>query len=172
MTWRPAWCWCKRGVRASAPSAPRTPRTPSAPPTDDLGEPVVEQIVEADTAHQAELTLAPALVAALPLAGRVVTGDALYCQRALCQQIQAAGGAYLFVVKANQPTLLGEVALLFDQPPPGEVFAAAFSYGTHGNRHEARRLWASDALSAYLATLGWPGVGQVLRLERVASHTA
>jgi predicted transposase YbfD/YdcC len=112
--------------------------------------------------------LAPALLAALPLAGRVVTGDALYCQRRLCAQIQAAGGDYLFVVKANQPTLLGEVALLFDQPPPGEVFAEALSHGTHGSRHEVRRLWASAALSAYLATLGWPTVGQVLRLERIA----
>ena len=113
------------------------------------------------------MTLAPILLEALPLAGRVVTGDALYCQRRLCQQIQAAGGDYLFVVKANQPTLLGEVALLFDQPPPGAVFAEASTHGTHGSRHEVRRLWASPTLSAYLATLGWPGVGQVLRLERV-----
>lgn len=124
--------------------------------------------MEADAAHQAELTLAPGLLTAQPLAGRVVTGDALYCQRRLCQQIQTAGGDYLFVVKANQPTLLGEVTLLFDQPPPGAVFAEAFSHGTHGSRHEQRRLWASAALTTYLATLGWPGVGQVLRLERVS----
>ncbi len=123
--------------------------------------------MEADAAHQAELTLAPGLLTALPLAGRVVTGDALYCQRRLCAQIQTAGGDYLFVVKANQPTLLGEVTLLFDQPPPGAVFAEAFSHGTHGSRHEQRRLWASGALTTYLATLGWPSVGQVLRLERV-----
>ena len=123
--------------------------------------------MEADVAHQAELTLAPGLLTALPLAGRVVTGDALYCQRRLCAQIQTAGGDYLFVVKANQPTLLGEVTLLFDQPPPGAVFAEAFSHGTHGSRHEQRRLWASGALTTYLATLGWPSVGQVLRLERV-----
>jgi len=144
-----------------------TPPPPTPPPTDDTGEPIVEPIVEADAAHQAELTLAPALLAALPLAGRVVTGDALYCQRALCAQIRAAHGDYLFVVKANQPTLLSEVALLFDQPPPGEPFAMAFSHGRHGSRHEERRLWASAALNAYLADLlGWPSIGQVLRVER------
>jgi len=134
--------------------------------TDAASEPIVEPIVEADAAHQAELTLAPALLAALPLAGRVITGDALYCQRALCEQIRAAQGDYLFVVKANQPSLLAEVALLFDQPPPGETFAFAFAHGTHGSRHEERRLWASAALNAYLADLGWPSIGQVLRLER------
>ena len=124
-------------------------------------------MVEADAAHQAELSVAPALLAALPLAGRVVTGDALYCQRALCAQIRAAQGDYLFVVKANQPTLLAEVALLFDQPPPGEEFAFAFAHGSHGSRHEERRLWASPALNAYLADLlDWPDIRQVLRLER------
>jgi len=107
-------------------------------------------------------------LAALPLAGRVVTGDALDCQRALCAQICAAQGDYLFVVKANQPTLLSEVALLFDQPPPGEEFAAAYTHGQHGSRHEERRVWASPALNAYLADLlDWPGLQQVLRLERL-----
>lgn len=74
----------------------------------------------------------------------------------------------LFVVKANQPTLLAEVALLFEQPPPGETFAFAYSHGQHGSRYEERRLWASPALNAYLADLlDWPDLQQVLRLERV-----
>jgi predicted transposase YbfD/YdcC len=149
-------------VRTCAPSA-----QPPAETSEEADEPIVEPVVEADAAHQAELTLAPALLAALPLAGRVVTGDALYCQRELCAQIRAAQGDYLFVVKGNQPTLQTEVALLFDQPPPGAGFATAFSYGRHGSRYEERRLWASPALNAYLADLGWPGVGQVIRLERV-----
>ena len=77
-------------------------------------------------------------MAALPLAGRVVTGDALYCQRGLCAQIRAAQGDYLFVVKGNQPTLLGEVALLFDQPPPGAVFT-----------HRVRRTDATRAVGLH-----------------------
>lgn len=36
-------------------------------------------------AHEAELRVAPAVLADLPLAGRVVTGEALSAQRALCQ---------------------------------------------------------------------------------------
>lgn len=131
---------------------------------DAEADEAAEPVVEADAAHQAELTLAPAILAALPLAGRVVTGDALYCQRALCGQIRAAQGHYLFVVKGNQPTLLADLALLFEQPPPGEVFASAFAHGRHGSRHEERRLWASTALNAYL---DWPGVQQVIRLERL-----
>lgn len=93
-----------------------------------------------------------------------MTGDALSCKRALGAQMRAAQGDDLFVVKANPPTLLSEVAVLFAQPPPDvdgegfEAFTVAFSHGRHGSRHEERRLWASAALNAYLADLGWPSI--------------
>jgi hypothetical protein len=76
------------------------------------------------------------------------------------------GGHLLFAVKANQPELAADVALLFDRPPPGEVFAVARSHGRHGSRHAEHTLWASSALTAYLAEAGWPQVQQVLRGER------
>ena len=62
--------------------------------------------------HDAELLSAPRLLAELPLQGAVVTGDALYCQRALCQQIVAAGGDYAVIVKGNQPHLQQDILLL------------------------------------------------------------
>lgn len=113
--------------------------------------------------HEAELTVAPRLLADVPLEGAVVTGDALYCQRALCAQITAAGGDYLVFVKGNQPSLEAAITLLFDDPPPGEVFAATSQPHRHGSRREVRRLWASAALAGYL---DWPGCAQVGRLER------
>jgi len=67
---------------------------------------------------EAELTVAPALLARLDWAGRVLTGDALFCQRRVCDQVLAAGGDYLLVVKENQPTLYDDLRLLFD-PPTG-----------------------------------------------------
>jgi len=114
--------------------------------------------------HEGELTVAPAVLAALPLAGRVVSGDALYCQRSVCQYIVDHDGDYLLTLKENQPELFEEVALLFDQPPPGEVFAMAEHYDKGHGRVEARRLWASAALADYL---DWPGVRQVCKVERV-----
>ncbi len=111
--------------------------------------------------------MAPALLRSVSLAGRVVTGDALYCQHALCEQIRRAGGHFLFAVKANQPDLATDVALLFDQPPPGETFAVAHAHGRHGSRHEQRTLWAASVLTPYLAEAGWPQVQHVLRVERL-----
>ena len=48
--------------------------------------------------HKAALQL----LGILPVKGRVVLGDAMFCQRDVCAKIIAQGGDYLFTVKGNQ----------------------------------------------------------------------
>jgi Transposase DDE domain len=145
---RPASCWRKRGVKAKEEQA--------------------ETQEERERAKQeAELTVAPRLLQQVRplLGGRLVCGDARYCQKALCRQIAQAGGDYLFAVKANQPDLLDDVALLFRAPPPGERFLTACTVDKHGGRLEVRWLRASAALAAYLRAAGWAAAGLVLEVE-------
>lgn len=67
-----------------------------------------------------EITAALALLKSLPLEGAIVTGDAEFCQRSICQFIHDSGGDYLFTVKANQPGLMADLAVAFgDAFPPG-----------------------------------------------------
>jgi predicted transposase YbfD/YdcC len=103
------------------------------------------------------------LLGAFPLAQRLVTGDALYCQRALCRRIIEQDGAYFVVVGENQPQLYDDLYWLFAWPAPGEVVATAVEHRQHGDRIERRRLWASTALQGYLE---WPGAQQVCKIER------
>ncbi|MGC4107262.1 MAG: hypothetical protein QM753_13145 [Thermomicrobiales bacterium] len=49
--------------------------------------------------------------------GRVLTGEALFCQRTLCQQVHEAGGDYVVVVKENQHTLSETIRDWVDPPP-------------------------------------------------------
>jgi predicted transposase YbfD/YdcC len=56
----------------------------------------------------------------LPLRGKIVTGDAMFCQRDFCAEVIAQGGDYVLTVKENQPTLLQHIAAMFAE-------AAAFS---------------------------------------------
>lgn len=51
--------------------------------------------------HKAALQL----LGIVPVQGRIVTGDAIFCQRDLCQKILDEGGDYVFTVKDNQPSL-------------------------------------------------------------------
>jgi hypothetical protein len=60
-----------------------------------------------------ELAAAKAVLAQVPLAGRVVTADALLTQREVAEQIVASGGAYLLPVKENQPSLHADLAAAF-----------------------------------------------------------
>lgn len=64
-----------------------------------------EPIEHGEEKSEAELTVAPALVARVAWPGRVLTGDALFCQRHLGAQVTAAGGDDVLLVKENQPTL-------------------------------------------------------------------
>jgi predicted transposase YbfD/YdcC len=118
---------------------------------------------------EAELSVAPALLARVDWRGRVLTGDALFCQRKLCRQVLDSGGDYLLVVRDNQPTLLADLALLFDPPPtvpaaPLSDRREADTLGRgHGRTDDRRNLIASTDLNRYL---DWPGVAQVFRLER------
>lgn len=60
-----------------------------------------------------EITAALALLQSLPLDGTTITGDAAFCQRAICQRIRDGNGDYLFAVKANQPQLMSDIAVAF-----------------------------------------------------------
>ena len=114
-----------------------------------------------------ELGLASSLLSQLELRRRVVTGDALYCQRELSLRVLEQGGDYFWALKDNQPGVKEAVSLLFEQPPWGESFDDACREGRHGDRWERRRLWTSTALNEYL---DWPGLGQVCCVERVRRH--
>jgi hypothetical protein len=60
-----------------------------------------------------ELAAASEVLEHVPLAGRLVTGDALLTQRTQCEQIVRRQGDYLLPVDANQPTLLADLAEAF-----------------------------------------------------------
>jgi hypothetical protein len=57
------------------------------------------------------------LLKTLCIEGRVIVGDAMFCQRDLCQQVIDSGGDYLVTVKENQPGLLREIELEFTAQP-------------------------------------------------------
>jgi hypothetical protein len=73
---------------------------------------VVGQIrVDAKTnEHKAALRL----LGLVPVAGKVVTGDAMFCQTEVTEALKQQGAEYLLHVKENQPTLRHEIATLLD----------------------------------------------------------
>jgi DDE_Tnp_1-associated/Transposase DDE domain len=59
--------------------------------------------------HKAALEL----LGLLPLEGKVVTGDAMFCHKDVCAKVLEGGGDYVFTVKGNQPQLHFNIAAMF-----------------------------------------------------------
>lgn len=131
-----------------------------------LAQEPIETKARVDKA-EAELTVAPQLLKRIDWQGRVMTGDAEFCQRNLCQQVTDAGGDYLLVVKENQRTLLDDIRTLFDPPyprPPLDDRRDAITVDNgHGRHRDSRQLIASTDLAGYS---DWPRLAQVFRVDR------
>jgi hypothetical protein len=56
-----------------------------------------------------EITAALALLQPLELQDAVITGDAMFTNRSLCDTIAGKGGGFVFTVKDNQPTLKSRI---------------------------------------------------------------
>ena len=110
-----------------------------------------------------EQTVVPQLLAGRDLTGVVITVDALHTHPALAQQILDQHGAYLMIVKRNQPQVWEAIDILFQSPPlPCDLEDRCQSRTVnkgHG-RLEIRTLTASALLADYV---NWPGAYWVLQ---------
>src|SRR5207302_1958000 len=72
-----------------------------------------KEVEQEEKKQRSELAVAYRLIAHIDWKGKILTGDAFYCQRCLCAALLLAGGDYVFLVKANQPHLFEDLRLLF-----------------------------------------------------------
>ena len=99
---------------------------------DDGTPHAVAVIDQKEGTPRCEQSMATALIAQGPaLDGKLVTADALHCQKDTARAIVEKGGDYLLQIKGNQPTLLAR-AEAFDQQPgtfflPSSIAATAAS---------------------------------------------
>jgi hypothetical protein len=74
----------------------------------------------------------------IPVQGKLIVGDAMFCQRDLSRQIRAKQGNYLWPVKDNQPDLLAAIEDAFDDadtsPSPAATGQGRASDRTHGRQ--------------------------------------
>ncbi len=101
------------------------------------------------------------LLEGIDIAGKTITVDALLTQRNLARYlVEQRHAHYVFTAKANQPILMDDIRLFFEQrgqPDFREPLTLA-----HG-RVESRAIWTTTRLNDYL---DFPGVGQAFAIER------
>lgn len=115
-----------------------------------------------------ELSAFSQIISGLVLEGRVITVDAMFTNRAVAHSLLERGADYLMVVKDNQPELLSVIKSVMQEP---KWFTLTLTQAEttelgHG-RIEHRKLWASSTLAGQGI---WPGLQQVIKLERMRQH--
>ncbi len=110
-----------------------------------------------------EIEALPELLALLALEGRIVTADAMHCQKATAQTILNRGGDYALALKGNQPALYEDVRLWLDDPMTPVDDACQTVDGDHGRIETRRAMVAHDV--AWLAERhGFPGLAAVAKV--------
>jgi len=123
----------------------------------------------ATEAKSNEITAIPRLLELLDLQGTIVTIDAIGCQKNIAKQIVDQSGNYILQVKANQPTLLDEVKLLFDEAIAHGFEHMGYAYHEtvekdHG-RIETRRLYSTWEVSWFRDRDQWAAVNSFVCVE-------
>jgi hypothetical protein len=60
-----------------------------------------------------EITAAKEMLFEIPLKGKFISGDAIFCQKEICNIILKNHGDYIFIVKGNQKQLLDDIKEVF-----------------------------------------------------------
>ena len=100
----------------------------------------------------------------LDLIGKLVTGDAIFCQKPVTAKIVERGGDYIFPVKDNQKGLRENIEMAFEQPAFPVARYESGAEKAHG-RIEQR---STEVLPAEAAGIKdeWPTVRQICRVCR------
>ncbi len=110
-----------------------------------------------------EIEALPELLALLALDGRIVTADAMHCQKATAQTILNRGGDYALALKGNQPALYEDVRLWLDDPMTPVDDACQTVDGDHG-RIETRRATVAHDVAWLAERHGFPGLAAVAKV--------
>jgi predicted transposase YbfD/YdcC len=106
----------------------------------------------------------------IDVSGKIITADAMHCQRDTCVKIVAPdkGGDYVFGLKENQKSLHDDVALFFNDPINTESIETHREKELNGGRIEQRTCRKTNDID-FLSFHEWPGLKSVFEVHRVTS---
>ncbi|HEV7996669.1 MAG TPA: ISAs1 family transposase [Stellaceae bacterium] len=128
----------------------------------------------ATTAKTRETTAVAKLLDMLALQGRIVTTDALNCQRDIGRRIVSRGGDYVLALKGNHHALHADVIRLFAAAEHDKA-ASHSTYNNDHGRFETRTSLVSTDIDQLQIWHQWPGLaalGRVVRTRATTGKTA
>lgn len=120
--------------------------------------------VKAEKTAGSELGAIKELLSLLDLQGRIITIDALGCQREISAQITEKEADYVLALKRNQKSLYDDVSLYFQDTDKLDGTSWKEVDKGHG-RIEKRECWALPVDNWLLAEHAWPGIKSIAMVK-------
>jgi predicted transposase YbfD/YdcC len=115
-----------------------------------------------------EITAIPELLPLLDLREKIVTIDAIGCQKNIAADIVAGEGDYVLSAKDNQPTLHGEIAAAFTAAASEPIKKSAIDVSEHEGhgRQEKRTVQVLPAKKLATQMGFWVGIAALVMVTR------
>lgn len=108
----------------------------------------------------------------LNVEGKVVTADAMHCQKETCRKIIEKRGDYVLGLKNNHPTFCADVALYFSDPQLQKDMEYHKTFEKNRNRFERRECRKLADLSWLDCREEWSGLKCVFAIERTVETSS
>lgn len=122
-----------------------------------------------------EIDAIPEVLSLLDLKGKIVSIDAMGCQRAIAEKIVKKKADYVLALKGNQGILHEQASTLFElelsKPASRCVFDFCEELDKGHGRIETRRCWATDDLRCIERREAWAGLKSLVRVESLRENS-
>lgn len=118
-----------------------------------------------------EITAIPDLLELIDINGKIITIDAMGCQKKIAEQIKNGNGDYILGLKGNQGTLHESVKLSFEGATPKALTSRAddstkYSVEKDHGRVEERTVYVFNDASQWPETSEWLGLESIIVVDR------
>lgn len=122
---------------------------------------------EGTTTKGKELVVGPRVLSRVSVTNHIVTGDAMFAQRSISEQITIRNGGYVFTVKGNQETLEDAIREFFIHAPFGACINTTTTCEKKKGIVVERMVEMSADMNGYLQ---WPGLTHIWRVTRTVTR--
>lgn len=113
-----------------------------------------------------EIPVFQEMLSYLDVKDKLVTADAMHCQRETCRKIVQKKGDYLCGLKENQASLLADVRLFFEDNINRSEWEECQTVEKNAGRIEKRICRKATDIS-WLSSHKWPGLKSVFMIKRI-----
>jgi predicted transposase YbfD/YdcC len=106
------------------------------------------------------------MLESIDIKGKIITADALHCQRDTCEKILSCEGDYLLGLKGNQQTTFDDVKLFLSDKINHDEIEEYTTKEKNGGRIEERICRKSGNVNWSLGNNEWPGIKSFFSVER------